>query len=270
MAANEKESHMSDVLGVGKAVEKLVDPIVDLVKKIAGPAAEEVGLSLQDSVKVWRARRQFRLFEKMKDLITAAGYEPKRVTLKLLLPAIDYASVEEDEDLHTAWAALLANAADPRRPVDVLPSFPDILRQLSKTEAMFLNAIFDVVNNRLRRDNRTSVELARLALTVDLGEWTETILIFAGTGLTKNQGRDLITHSSITGRDEDFLAFMVASDSLMRANLLLRVPVVKMPSDLTQESVRMGRRLPSRDHYSMTALGYEFVRACRAPEPNKT
>jgi hypothetical protein len=112
---------MSDVFGVGKAIEKLMDPVSELVKKLAGPAAEEVGLSLQDSVKVWRARRQYRLFQKMNGFIAGAGFEPKPIALKTLLPALDYASVEDDEDLHTAWAALLANAADPTEGNRVLP-----------------------------------------------------------------------------------------------------------------------------------------------------
>ena len=46
---------MTDVLGIGKAVEKLADPVVDIIKKVAGPAAEEIGLTLQDSIRVYRA-----------------------------------------------------------------------------------------------------------------------------------------------------------------------------------------------------------------------
>jgi hypothetical protein len=79
---------MSDALGIGKAVEKLMDPVTELVKKLAGPAAEEVGMSLQDSVKVWRAKRQYRLFEKMETFIGEAGFEPKPIALKTLLLAL--------------------------------------------------------------------------------------------------------------------------------------------------------------------------------------
>jgi hypothetical protein len=53
-----------------------MDPVSELVKKLAGPAAEEVGLSLQDSVKVWRAKRQYKLFEKMNATIRDAGFTP--------------------------------------------------------------------------------------------------------------------------------------------------------------------------------------------------
>jgi hypothetical protein len=74
---------MTDVLGIGKAVEKLADPVVDIIKKVAGPAAEEIGLTLQDSIRVYRAKRQYRLFEKIRDFVKEAGFERKRIPLKL-------------------------------------------------------------------------------------------------------------------------------------------------------------------------------------------
>jgi hypothetical protein len=132
---------MDDVLGIGKAVEKLADPVVDLIKRVAGPA-DEVGLTLQDAVHVYRAKRAYRLAEKFQKFTREQGIEPRHINLKLLLPALDYASVEDDEDLHTMWANLLANAADPSQD-EPLPSFAPTPRQLSKVEAMFLNAFYD-------------------------------------------------------------------------------------------------------------------------------
>src|ERR1039458_4849997 len=73
------QTTMTDVLGIGKAVEKLADPVVDIIKKVAGPAAEEIGLTLQDSIRVYRAKRQYRLFEKIRDFVKEAGFEPKRI-----------------------------------------------------------------------------------------------------------------------------------------------------------------------------------------------
>jgi hypothetical protein len=39
----------------------MADPIIDLFKRVAGPAADEVGLTLQDAVHVYRAKRAYRL-----------------------------------------------------------------------------------------------------------------------------------------------------------------------------------------------------------------
>ena len=67
---------MDDVLGIGRAVEKLADPVVDLIKRVAGPAADEVGLTLKDSVHVYRAKRAYRLAEKFQN--SSASEESSR------------------------------------------------------------------------------------------------------------------------------------------------------------------------------------------------
>ena len=45
-------------------------------------------------------------------------------------------SVEDYESLQERWAALLANAADPKRDGQVLPSFVEILKELTPDETL--------------------------------------------------------------------------------------------------------------------------------------
>jgi len=147
---------MDDIFGVGKVVEKLADPIADIVKRVAGPAADEVGLTLQDSVRVYRARRGLRLFEKFKENCRKRGFSPKQVPLKLLLPILDSASVEDDEDLHTAWASLLTDAADPSGSPKPYRAFVEILKQISAEDARFYQALFDEIEIRVKQWNKLS------------------------------------------------------------------------------------------------------------------
>ena len=65
-------------------------------------------------------------------------------TLEALLPLLESAALEEEDDLSSKWAALLANAATPDSPVDIYPSFPHILSQLSPREARVLDGIYDL------------------------------------------------------------------------------------------------------------------------------
>jgi hypothetical protein len=67
-----------------------------------------------------------------------AGVAPQAVPPKLLFPILQGASVEENEDLHTMWAALLANAASPDSAEKVRPGFIAILRQMESDEAGLL------------------------------------------------------------------------------------------------------------------------------------
>lgn len=49
--------------------------------------------------------------------------------------------MQDDEDIHTRWAALLANAA--ASPELVHPSYIEVLRQLSPKDAELLDQFFD-------------------------------------------------------------------------------------------------------------------------------
>jgi len=144
---------MADVFGIGKATEKLAEPVVDLIKRVAGPAADEIGLTIQDSVRVYRAGRALKLFEKFTGNCHARGINPKRVPLKLLLPIIDAASVEEDEDLHSLWANLLTNVADPGAAPRPYRAFVEVLKQLSSEEARLFNALFDQIESSIKEWN---------------------------------------------------------------------------------------------------------------------
>lgn len=41
------------------------------------------------------------------------GFAPEAVPIKLLFPLLEGAPLDENEDLHTMWVALLVNASDP-------------------------------------------------------------------------------------------------------------------------------------------------------------
>jgi hypothetical protein len=134
---------MEDVFGVGKVVEKLADPVVDLIKRVAGPAADEVGLTFRDTVHVYRAQRAYKLAAKFQRFTKERGIEPQTISLKLLLPILDGASVEDDDDLHTMWAHLLTNAVDPNSPVPVSVSFVNILKELGTVEVKYIDALYN-------------------------------------------------------------------------------------------------------------------------------
>jgi hypothetical protein len=126
------------------AIEALYKPIESIVKTLAGPAAEEIGQSFRDSMQVWRFKRQARLFQRVKEICDDAGIKPQAVKLPLLFNVVEQASLEEDDELQDRWANLLANASDPAGDAEGMTAFPDILRQLSKTEANLLNDFYEV------------------------------------------------------------------------------------------------------------------------------
>jgi|ERR1700723_787754 len=133
------------VAALKATMEVAFEPVKDLVQKVAGPAAEEIGLTLRDHVRQFRFKGEIHLWTRTKEMLEEAGISPKHVPLKLLFPLIQNATLEEDESLQDKWAALLANSC--KEGNEILPSFPETLKQITPTEAKFLDRAYDEISD---------------------------------------------------------------------------------------------------------------------------
>lgn len=118
-----------------------LDAAKQLMSKLLGPAAEEAGLLLEDIVRTYRLRNQLRMLAKTQEMLKRAGIEPKAVPLRVLVPILSGASLEDNEDLSSKWAALLANASTFDDISHLSHIFADILRQLSPVDALILGKL---------------------------------------------------------------------------------------------------------------------------------
>jgi hypothetical protein len=136
----------AEVLATGMkvAMEVASAPFKDLILKLAGPAAEELGLTFGEHIRQFRFNREVRLLTRTKEMLEEAGISPKHVPLKLLYPLIQNGVLEEDDSLQDKWAALLANSCEEGN--EVLPSFPEILKQITPAEAQFLDSAYDEIS----------------------------------------------------------------------------------------------------------------------------
>jgi hypothetical protein len=137
--------------GAQGITEGVMAPFADLLRKLAGPVAEELGLTLQDEVRVFRLKRRIRLLERVQQMLNEKGVEPQRVPLKILVPVIEGASLEEDDELQDRWAALLVNTATTG---GAMPAAPEILRQLTSMDVFLLQVCFDHVVDAYRAPNK--------------------------------------------------------------------------------------------------------------------
>jgi hypothetical protein len=134
--------HAPDILKGGAALAGALK-LTDVIKAFLGPATAEIAERFRDDVRLYRYGRQLECLKKAEKMAKAAGFTPKAVPIKLLFPLLDGASLEENEDLHTMWAALLANAASPETAGIVRPGFIAILKQMAPDEAALLKGIAD-------------------------------------------------------------------------------------------------------------------------------
>jgi hypothetical protein len=228
------------------------------IQSLAGPAAEEVGRMICDDLRPYRAMRQVRLIENAMAMIDRCGSQAGAVSPKILLPILDYAAVEDNDSLITAWAALLAHAAIPGDGVTVTPVLVETLRQLSPVETTFLLHLPDLVGELAGAD-ADLLEFAA-AQSVTLGTDVDLLIKYLKLGLGRPTETREQALRNIPGDLRDFMAIL---DNLERLNLLchrldVEAPGWGVPSEVKgMDPVRI---------YHLTMLGYQFIHACQLPQ----
>jgi hypothetical protein len=244
------------VEGVKAAASTAMSWLPDLITKLAGPAAEELGLTLQDSVKVFRFRRRLRLFQRINEICAEAGIDPQAVPLTTLLPAVEYASIEQEDSLQDRWAALLANAANPVLDLEVLPSYPEKLKQLSQLDAKILDWMYD------------KIESAKQANDIDFPG-----ISFREIHQTFSEGLPVNDYDIQKLKPLDVLNEVMRHKNYLTVHLdnLIGLRLIMLrPKDL----MSLGDAMPvelvvADDYYELTPLGEGFVKACRAPKKRR-
>ena len=118
----------------------------DIFKDVLGNGIELIGLFYPKAAGAIASRRVNNLITVMKTVqrkLNEADIKPeerKAIALKLSVPFIENASLEEDPTLQELWVNLLTNALNPKNSEEVRPIFIDIIKNLSPFDALILNA----------------------------------------------------------------------------------------------------------------------------------
>jgi len=253
MAADDLELMKTGIEAVASSALK---PVTDLISSIFGPAAEEAGLMLKDHVRVFRAMRQLRLYQRTAEIFAKTGAKPQQVPLKLLFPIIENASVEETDELQDRWANLLAHAADPDESSIVSISFPTILRELSARQVKFLDTLYDEAIEHSQRTKNMRIEYVSF-------DYTDLSLKFSDASLARHPSGRHVTMAE-SQRDDveaDRQEIGVALDIFMRHRIMEEV------YDIPERRSGQVNWEPEIDSsFQFTLLGARFVAACREPK----
>lgn len=228
-------SYEEDAALVVKAgMEQLFKPLQNLLDALLGPAATEVGLGIADTTKVWRFKRQVRLLQEVKRFIEQSGEkEIKSVAPRLFFPVLDAASIEDDDEMQTRWAALIANEAT--NVGTVHPSFVEILKQLAPADARLLDTLYDHCTRRK---------------TTTVRPWVDAETMYSYDAEERQNAHE-------------------AFSNLLRLGLIQ--PTYELISGKPTKfsvgnAVGVSRGQPKlKDSYELTDVACRFVQACRAP-----
>jgi hypothetical protein len=231
---------------VAKTTSKAIDATQALgkfVAKIIGQPLEiSVGI-LTDKLQFMRWERQLSLLEKCNNLMKRKelDHNYKTVPLKIVIPIMENASLEEDDYLQQLWANLLVSALDPKVP-EPRAIYISIIKDLEPSDAKVLNKIYNsfIKQERLHKERYKN-------RTFEKDEVLSTIFYTKKTEL----------------RNEiDLTDFELNStlDSLARNRL------IEFYFEDTEIETNDGTYWVSEycgyDKVAITALGISFVRAC--------
>jgi hypothetical protein len=133
-----------------KAIEKALDIAKDFLDKLIMPSVEETGLLLRDKVTFWRTKNQIQILNKAKLHCEKHNVATKTISLKVLCPLLDNASLEDDEIMQDKWAILIANMVNSELNIEN-HVFPYILSQISKDEFLFLESVYQSKQRRVEK-----------------------------------------------------------------------------------------------------------------------
>ena len=128
----------------GKGIEAGRDLGAFVARFIGGPLEQASGI-VEDKLKYIRWELAVRYMKRSEEFLDQQGLQaPTRsVPMKVAIPILEAASLEEDDELRDIWARLLVNAADADSGVDVTRSLVTVLQDFGPLEAQVLQAIHD-------------------------------------------------------------------------------------------------------------------------------
>jgi hypothetical protein len=138
---------------------------------ISGPLEQASGI-VEDRLKYFRWERQQRLIQRSEEFMHSLGMggPTRAVPLKIAIPLLQGASLEDDDTLQDLWAKLLVNAADEDNPVTIQRMFIDILENIGPLEARILDAIYAIPFDDMKHRGVETASLPRSAALLHKAE----------------------------------------------------------------------------------------------------
>lgn len=137
-----EESYKETIETIGKGIDFAQKTGRFIAPLIKGTLEQGIGI-FQDKLSYIRWERLNRFIEKSNDKMMQLGIDEIQtpVPLKFMIPLLQGATLEEDDDLQDIWVNLLVNSIC-NEGIELKRVYIDILERLSPLEAKILNAVY--------------------------------------------------------------------------------------------------------------------------------
>lgn len=143
MMSDEEAKAVQEIAKTTKAALPLAEKFGAFVARvIGGPLEQGMGI-VEDQIKFRRWERQLRMMKAADELLESLGIQNsiKPVPMKIAIPLLYAATLEESDELQDRWARLLVNALDPHSQSEVTRALISVLEDFGAMEAKLLDVI---------------------------------------------------------------------------------------------------------------------------------
>ena len=123
---------------------------LSVVRAIAGPVAQELGVALSDRVKYWRLKNLISTSEKFDRICKEKNLRPedlRPLTIAVGLPMLEHAANEEEDELQELWANLMVSATTDSESSedsgDLYKTWSNMLGAMSKWDCRLLITVVE-------------------------------------------------------------------------------------------------------------------------------
>jgi len=231
-------------------IEKSLELVRGLAEKLLGPAIEEIGFLLSDKVKNYRSKNGVDVLVKTKKIIESKNIDVQQIPLKILIPLLENASLEDDEKIQDKWAFMISNLANSKQKLQN-QIFPYLLNQISLNEFERLSD-FNLLNKKYITDRNIfnrSININNINKALSKEEFEA--IQNGGEKLEKTEQSGF----RIKGiKDYEY-------SNLVRLGLLQQLPPLIMINDIKiDEFKKEGRSTyPLKPSYFIQAFGYKIT-----------
>ena len=202
---------ITEVLKVIKTTADAVKAIEDtgtgqFVGRVFGGILEDSLGMVGDAIKFKRIELYEKHVHKTKENLKNRGIDWERdglktVSPKIAIPVFERASLEDDDDLHTLWSNLLANAMDPNFKGDIKSRHVAILKELEPLDLRVLSTCYTEKMANHARKCLDKVLFDKIKIVESFGQSEQavevSILNLMRLGCVK--GGNIITHGLTLG-----------------------------------------------------------------------
>lgn len=238
----------------------------DVGKALMLPLAQQLGLALGDLGAFYRDQQKEYLARLGAKWAPLRSNKPPLTleNLRRIMPLLQLASVQGNEELQAKWAALLENTVT--GVAGILPSFGQTLSQLTSEEAQFLDRIFTFVSQPTgylseHRPGMAPLDSVRLINIYDPS-------INTGINHAEREAfKDRMSEEQLRNYDKLTQAELVIQD-LERLGIITQEQRAEPNRYLGPDTIKIpaGRSAVFRREYSLTQYGMSFIQAVARSE----